>query len=134
MMKWIIASLLLQRTMIMDGIEQTLLRVGAQSNKITRTQAVWMNLETYTSVYLNWLIKPVLVFDAVLAVLVCIRKPQWLAMVLVQLMPLAWFAVLSNHTAIHCFMTYRMLVPSVFILLAMVKECLDMVFRRKAHD
>ena len=134
MMKWIIASLLLHRNMIADGMGQMLTRVGAQSRNITRTQAVWMNLETYTSEYLSCLILPALAVNAIIAVPVCIRRPQWMAMVLVELMPLVWFAVLSNHTAIHCFMTYRMLVPSVFIMLVMLKECLSMVSGRAAHD
>ena len=133
MMKWIISSVLLHRNMILDGMEQMFVRVGAQSRNITRTQAVWMNLETYSSEYLNWLIVPVLVFDGILAALACIRRPVWLAAVLVQIMPLVWFAVLSNHTAIHCFMTYRMLVPSVFIMLAMLADLLGGIFGRKAH-
>ena len=45
-------------------------------------------------------------------------------LLLIACYPLAWYAVLANHSGIHVFMTYRELAITCFALLCVAAECM----------
>ncbi len=133
-MKWVLASLFLHRNIIAASMENARFRVDTGNISITRWQAVQMNLETYLSEYLSVLVIPLCAVLVIVSAAVCVKNPAWIPLIVVEVMPFAWFMILSNHTAIHCFMTYRTLIPSAFIVLLMIDRLLCGAKGRTAHD
>ncbi len=129
-LKWVLASVFLHRNIIAESMDHTRYRIDTVNINITRWQAVQMNVETYISEYLSVLVIPLCIVLAVLAVVTSALKREWISLAIVELMPFVWYMILSNHTAIHCFMTYRMLIPSAFIFLLTINELIRMIRRR----
>lgn len=123
--KWLLGSLVLHRNVLADALEQARFRTSAETGQemITRGAVIVRNLQTGFGGW-EWLA----VMGLIAIVLIGIFRTkgnlkafilQSVPYVLVAGMPIAWYIVLSNHSFIHHWFTYRGLAVSVFALLAM---------------
>lgn len=133
--KWMIASVFLGEGVFSDAASAAMLRVGGDDN----IQAGVLPIESLMRNWnymggLRWLVVLVVICLAVVAIRALIkcwqrkeRKCFSPALALsgtlfaIALMPYAWIAVLSNHSFVHYFFTYRDQIVALFCLLVCVE-------------
>lgn len=128
-MKWIIASPILGRNVISEGISSMVYRTvstyhSSMGYDTGRFRAIAMNLFAIlppgiTGSDWSWFCVVVLVIGLVLAGIFIrfhVAKKKLLSCIpflLVAVYPFAWFVLLSQHTSIHFFFTYRILLMTL---------------------
>ena len=132
-MKWTAASLLLRKNVFKDALMQAGTRLSglAQGESFTRWDVIRKNvLAGFSGI---WLLAIVLIATVFLACIWKYRRglrrlaAHIVPYLLVCLMPLAWYAVLGNHSFIHVQFTYRALAVVVFAGLCMGVEAVGNV-------
>ncbi|MEC6747666.1 hypothetical protein VXN63_03870 [Marinilactibacillus sp. XAAS-LB27] len=124
LLKWTIASVVLQKNIISDAITQILFRTeGDESWPISRPYMLRINFELMFN-KLN-----LLVIGLIVVALVCFlfmkRKTikrginlYLLGILSIGMMPYVWYLTLANHSQIHFWFTYRLQFVTVFALLS----------------
>ena len=111
--KWIIASILLNKNVVLDAVNQLLFRTS--SLEFTRMDAVLANVSVYSFGF--YLLIPGL--TAIYYIIRLIRSYKGITIdklksiipfVLVGLTPFLWYFIISNHSYIHFWFTYRELI------------------------
>lgn len=128
--KWLIGSVILRQNVLQNASEAMSFRLNGNEEYAggllsDRLGAISVNAET---MFLSAGKRMAVLLALVLAVLLIIallrrtasrqRRLQALAVLLVGTFPYIWYFVLSNHSLIHTFFTYRAQVVSIFALLA----------------
>ncbi|MGI5893767.1 MAG: hypothetical protein ACOX6P_04150 [Candidatus Merdivicinus sp.] len=112
--KWLIASPILHRNVVMEALNAILFRTGgSEEYPLERIEMFRKNLDFFLggpgrAIPYVWL--AVLIFFAAILLLFSKEKkrlPQALFFLIVALYPYAWFFVLANHSDIHAWFTYR---------------------------
>lgn len=127
--KWCIASVVLRKNVILEGINQVLLRTQGNSSMPGHPlAAVERNLERmFPGV-------TVAAFLVLLVIwIVCWFKKQQkvknvvghLPLLLLALYPFVWYVVLANHSEIHAHFTYRTLEITIFAVLSFMAVSLN---------
>lgn len=119
-MKWVLASLILGQNLLADAYEVALYRMDTED--FTRWDALSRNFKMIPL----WMI---LVAVAVLIVIDVVRHKRLnckkaLAYLLVGVMPLVWYLLLSNHSYIHWWFTYRLLAITITCLMLMLSDAI----------
>lgn len=123
--KWILGTLITKENMIKDALGSALFRIGATESetKTSAVEAVFRNIGANKL----YLLTAVIVFICVLGIGLW-RKYRLnmnnvqIILLLCALLPFAWYVVLSNHSYIHYWFTYRVLAISIFsVLIAVVQ-------------
>lgn len=119
-LKCIIGSLVLKRNVLKTAIDEVFIRVGAaeQVTWSSRFDAIRLNWEHYTdkfyvlliALWVGWFIYKVLTAKTV-------RSAKFPGLMLVGISSIVWYFVLTNHTTVHHFFTYRIFNISVLALL-----------------
>ncbi len=129
--KWMIASAALQQNVIKDAISSILFRTGGNEQYQTnRSETLRINFETM------FLSQGRRVFAVLCLLLLCLlfllivfhRKKGWLpasCFLLVALYPYIWYLVLSNHSQIHHWFTYRIQTITLFGVFLFFIERID---------
>lgn len=136
--KWVLASIVLGTNVLDLGFNQLLFRSGAQGYADNRTAVVaseWHGVEVtpFESVRLNvatmfpGIPESAFAVASILAFAGCAglgsrRKDATLALCLgaVWLAPYAWYAILPNHSIIHCYFTCRLQAASLFVFFTLL--------------
>lgn len=129
--KWVISSALTGQDVLAEAFSQVELRVGNEGNEgegFTRLDALIRN---FSLMFPAWSLKVLFALAvacavAFVALLRTGRLPRVspvapAALVLVALLPYAWYLVLSNHSYIHWWFTWRNQAVTVFCLLLAVR-------------
>lgn len=119
-MKWVLASLILGQNVLADAYEVALYRMDTEV--FTRWDALSRNFKMIPL----WMI---IVAVAVLIVIDVVRHKRLnckkaLAYLLVGVMPLVWYLLLSNHSYIHWWFTYRLLAITITCLMLMLSDAI----------
>ena len=118
--KWALATLILGQNIFADAYEVSLYRMEAE--EFTRWDAVTKNLEM-----LNWWIFGVVAFVLLIFNLVKTKRFNFkkaILFLIVGLMPYVWYFILSNHSYLHWWFTYRLQAMTVACLMLMVTDSL----------
>ncbi|WP_034857899.1 hypothetical protein [Hungatella hathewayi] len=120
-LKWILSSLVLHQNVFKEAMQQAQFRASTSFNGVTwkRSDILLVNLRQ-----LN---KPFIIITFMLSLLYSgiswwkrrtyIIKGNFetvILLIIISLMPIAWYMILSNHSFIHNFFTYRSLGVTVF--------------------
>ena len=118
--KWVISSLIFHENLIKDALNQILVRTDIATN-FTRFDAVEKNIKVFnrpayyllfTTIFIYYIIKFIrrkkLQIESIKAII-----PYGI----VSIMPICWYFILSNHSYIHYWFTYRSLI--IFIMAGM---------------
>ena len=116
--KWALATLVLGQNIFADAYEVSLYRMEA--DEFTRWDAVVKNLGM-----LNWWM--IAIVAVVLLVINLIRNQKYnfksaLLFLLIGLIPYVWYFILSNHSYLHWWFTYRLQAVTVVCLLLMCAD------------
>ena len=126
--KWILAGMVTGRDVLGDAVEEVFLRSGTLKGQ------QFDFTDRCNAIYENWLhyeynIYAVLLVGWLVWWLYCtIRQGGWLksskkcAYLLIGLSGFVWYFVLSNHTAVHHFFTYRIFSVTILAFLALILE------------
>lgn len=114
--KWALATMILGFSVFADAFNTGLYRIGVED--FTRWDAVAENFKM-----LN--MPMILVFILVFVVLMVVRRDKFnwkkaVVLLLLGLTPYLWFLVLSNHSYLHWWFTYRLQAISVVCLMLML--------------
>ncbi len=130
--KWAIGSLVLQRNIFLEAFEAVLFRTG--SDLTYRFEAILTN---FNLMFLNQGNKIGLVWMlaiAVLLIMLIIKHHDIkanLKLLLVAFYPYVWYFVLSNHSMIHCWFTYRLQLVTIFSIFVFFGFTIDFSYYRK---
>lgn len=113
--KWALATLILGYNVFADALDTGLYRIGVED--YTRWDAVAQNFRMLS-------LPMILTFVLVFVVLMLVRRSKFnwkkaLLFLLIGLMPYLWYFVMSNHSYLHWWFTYRAQAISVVSLLLM---------------
>lgn len=129
-MKWIVATPILKQNVIKDAISQIFYRVGEVEYYSQHLLEAYGRWEVF---YSNWRVYEYGIYSAILvawilwAMIQCVRKGWKIqgksgAFLLISASALVWYFVLSNHTTIHHFFTYRIYNVSILAFLIFALE------------
>ena len=116
-MKWVIASVFTDQNVILDGIANTMHRVGAKemSEDVLFDATPLLSITSNIKTFLNW--KTVLFFAVVVLFVIavkllkktslCFQSGIILPALVVALSPLLWYVVVYNHCALHPHLEWR---------------------------
>ncbi len=126
--KWIFASIILGRNEITPAIKQFFFRANSGEEKIAVGDMFEANFVQYFSKIVLICLAVYLIIWIIVAIRKKIHPRKMLPMLLFAILavfPYIWYAVLSNHSYIHYWMTYRIQAITMFSLLAGSLYCLD---------
>lgn len=136
--KWTISSVILQENVFLNYALPAIFNRSSDSvsgNSITYFGVLYRNIAAYTDISYKMLINNQFVkcvaFFLLLYILLFLlfrkkhakKKILWLGVV--AFYPLIWFAVLQNHSYVHCWFTARILMISIFAVLSMMANLID---------
>lgn len=133
--KWVITDVLLERNIIENAIEQIGFRIKRTEMKnISLLETIKYYFCDYTAI--------IIYFICIFVILVNFKKlkktinddgkgASILTYFTCMLIPIVWYCVLSQHSLIHAFFTYRNLIVLVFALEIFVLEFVNLVYDRK---
>ena len=121
--KWIIASIVLQSNVISSAWKQFMFRTDA-SNEYDKLSTIQKNF----NFYFNKIVLVLLgIFIIINSIIIIVKKYYKTAnykniifLAALGFLPYMWYLVLSNHSAIHYWMTYRIQAITMFSILSIV--------------
>ena len=130
MVEIIIASIVLNKDVVKEALDQILFRTSSTHGEIelSMLSVIKSNiLVTLDSIPLKMI---TLLLIAWLIVFILYKKKSGeiiksVSILLIALMPIAWYIVLKNHSSIHCWFTYRSLSVSIFALMSFLFFAID---------
>ena len=126
--KWIIASIILNENVITSAWKQFMFRTDA-SNEYNKLSTIKKNFQFY----FNRIVLNLLVIFIIINFIIIIKKKYYkntnykniIFFVIVGLAPYVWYIVLSNHSAIHYWMTYRIQAITMLSILSIIFSFYD---------
>lgn len=127
--KWIIASIVLKRNIMEDALAQAFFRVGGDNG--SPLDRVQMFQDNFNAIIPTWfwssnrrILLGVIGFIAIIIIFLLKKKPlseikRLSPLVILSIYPYLWYFVMSNHSQIHFFFTYRIQMITVFSLLSL---------------
>lgn len=119
--KWVLSTLVLDYNVIQDGIKTVFYRTG-NDNEFTRWDAVAKNISM-----VPWKMFRITLIAFVICAAIRFKTPRWqniLLYLVVAAAPYLWYAVLSNHSHIHFWFTYRLQFLTFAALLLAICDCM----------
>lgn len=116
--KWALATLILGQNIFADAYNVGLYRMEA--DEFTRWDAVVKNVEM-----LNWWMVSVVVLVLLIFSLIKTRRFNYkksILFLIISLMPYVWYFILSNHSYLHWWFTFRLQAVTVACLMLMVGD------------
>lgn len=123
--KWVLASIVLGRNIIADGLSQGINRVGAVEDQTSKLGAIAYNFfaiipPEIEGKDLNWFVLFGAMVLIVLGIVFWKRHAQssvlksQLPLLIVAVYPYIWYVIMSNHSQIHYIFTYRIQMITVW--------------------
>lgn len=130
--KWILASIILHRNVIQESILQIFFRTrGDEQYPVDRSIMFHDNFNNYFGALENkfWIILAIILI-AFLILYIFFKKPvktltATIPFLVVMVYPVIWMLVLSNHSQIHAFFVYRILMILPFAFFSAVIYLID---------
>lgn len=127
--KWQLAALVLKEDICQQAIDEVRMRSGTAEAGMDNLALRW------NAIYVNWRHYSYKIYALILALwlvwwIFCTLRKGWCksskryALFLIAVSSAVWYFVLSNHTSLHHFFTYRIYGVSVLALLALALESL----------
>ncbi|EAO5492263.1 hypothetical protein E0V05_08640 [Salmonella enterica subsp. enterica serovar Hvittingfoss] len=118
--KWLIASVILGQNVFLNAIQSMFFRtVGNENYPIHRIDTILNNFTTmFYSEYMLIALGVVLLMAIILKSRISLSLS--LPLLLISLIPYIWYTILSNHSQIHTFFTYRAQGGTFMIFLIML--------------
>ena len=126
--KWVIAQFITKKEIIKDALAQILSRTSSRINEveISKVEAITKNLAKYIN---GVNIKLILALIVITLILFIIMKKKnsinMLPTVLVAFYPIVCYLVMTNHSFLHFWFTYRNLTVSCFAILSFILYTID---------
>lgn len=130
-LKWILSSLILGQDIIADALHTIIFRVSNGSGGITWSK--WEVIRCNLSHFCHKIYYVLIIFSVALILFkgknyIRIKELLYILQFCVPFlciiaMPFIWYFVLSNHSMIHNWFTFRSLAVSIFALLSMLVKC-----------
>lgn len=128
--KWGIATIVLKKNIFRTAVDEIFLRSGMAEAEVDNLAARW------NAIYANWRHYAYRVYMVLLILwlvwwIVLSFQKKWrksdkgYALFLIGCSSIVWYFVLSNHTALHHFFTFRIYGVSVLAFLALVLESVE---------
>lgn len=119
--KWIIASIVLQKDVVTEAWQQFKFRSDSE-NKYNKLDTIYKNYK----LYFNKIVSIFMVLFIVTNFIIIIKKKYYktanyknmVFLIIAALVPYLWYIVLSNHSTIHSWMTYRIQAITMMALLS----------------
>lgn len=133
--KWILVSLLYNRPILQIALEQARFRSGeGSSNSYTLGFVVDRNFNFLSITIMQALTLFILIY-AMIKIIVNIKKKinikdnllQCIPFILTALLPIVWYFALRQHSVIHAFFTYRILIITLISLMILP----DILFKKE---
>ncbi|EFC3930503.1 hypothetical protein I3A27_14655 [Escherichia coli] len=122
--KWAIATFLLGKNVFYDAIDKIFFRtMGDQLHPIKRLDTIALNFE---AVFPHVLI-PLSITLFILITLIIKRElfnGKLIPLLILAVMPYAWYIALANHSQIHYWFTFRAQIITVFVILTLFTSSL----------
>ncbi len=135
--KWILATIILQKNVILEAFKEILLRSGADNQVVfgqtNRFYAVYMNWKHYTYKLYVIILVAWLIYWLVSGMLYGWKKinaAKVLSYLLVGASGIVWCMVLMNHTEVHHTFTYRILGIGLAVFFAIILESTEHVKKK----
>lgn len=136
--KWVIASIILGQNIIIQSMNQFLMRADINSaEKFNKFEVIKKNFELYFNKYVLGLLTIYVIIWAILMIKhrnKNIKIAQLLPFILISVLPYMWYIALTNHSGIHYWMTYRIQAVSLFAWLAISLKMLDFEEDKKIEN
>ncbi|MGL5898973.1 MAG: hypothetical protein ACRCZW_04805 [Lactobacillaceae bacterium] len=129
--KWCIGSLILNKNIISDAIHQIFFRsIGDETHPIHRSAMLAYNFKAmFISSAMAYIIPAIFLIAIVLYRKINIGITS--ALLLLSLMPYVWYVVLTNHSQIHFWFTFRAQTVTMFCFLIMLSLIIKYFFFKK---
>lgn len=127
--KWALASIVLNQNIIVESINQFLFRANiGDADKINKFSVIYTNFK----IYFNAIVLTLLLIYFILWGFMMfkyrekeIKIKDVLPIILIGILPYAWYIVLSNHSNIHSWMTYRIQAITMFSIISITTKMID---------
>lgn len=128
--KWVISSIVLQRDVITEAINQIFYRAnGSEEYPATKIGSILENIKyLYNTVLLLFGI-----IIGIIWIVALVKKKKKIKdmkiiflLIIIALYPYIWYAIVAGHSTIHAFFTYRIQAISIFAILCAMIECIDL--------
>lgn len=124
--KWICGSILLKENIINDALKQILNRTALESSQgeFTRWEVIAKNIDVFNELPLKLLLVSFILVYIFRIIYLSFRLKKIVIkngyLLLFSVVPLIWYCVLTNHSYIHFWFTFRTLSISVFSVFTFV--------------
>lgn len=124
--KWFLASQIMDKDMIKDGLDKVLNRTSTQQDETvyTRWGAILLNLNMLNDRVFKALAAAVVLIQGILIVRLHVPYRDFIRKIIpfliIAAMPFVWYLLAANHSSIHCWFTYRSLSVTIFALFGMM--------------
>lgn len=124
--KWLLASQIMDKDMIKDGLDKVLNRTSTQQDETvyTRWGAILLNLNMLNDRVFKALAAAVVLIQGILIVRLHVPYRDFIRKIIpfliIAAMPFVWYLLAANHSSIHCWFTYRSLSVTIFALFGMM--------------
>lgn len=118
--KWVCGSILLNENIINDALKQILNRTALESSQgeFTRWEVISKNLDIFNELPLKLLLVSFILMYIIRIIYLSFRLKKVVIkngyLLLFSVAPLIWYCVLTNHSYVHFWFTFRTLSISVF--------------------
>lgn len=128
--KWLLGTIILRENIFLDAWEQSVYRL--ETEDFTRWDAISQNLGM-----LNYPLIIIALSLILIAIIVSFNKNGWKKAVLfsiVGILPYCWYFVLSNHSYLHWWFTYRSQITSVACCLLAFASFVSTPMRKRVQN
>lgn len=125
--KWILTSIVIGENIIPQAIAQFMFRTGA-NQELSKIEVIIKNFRNY---YTRPAIACAIVFVVVWVYLIIkhrktrVNFKNIILLIIIAVMPYAWYVLLSNHSNIHAWFTYRIQAIALFAILSAMLEPIE---------
>ena len=128
-LKWVIASIILKQNIIVESMNQFLMRADINSTeKFDKLKVIKLNFGVYFNKFVLILLA---IYFIVWIILMFkhrnknVKIKQILPFLIISILPYMWYIALTNHSGIHYWMTYRIQAITMFSLICASLKMLD---------
>lgn len=126
--KWVISSVILHENLIKDAIVQILHRT--ETVEYTRLGAIEANIKVFNRPAYYYLILMIVLYNIIRFIRIR-NSINWnrivtiIPYIIIAIMPFCWYYVLSNHSSMHYWFTYRSLILCIMSGLFFIEELFE---------
>ena len=138
--KWVCGSILLKENIINDALKQIINRTALESSQgqFTRWEVICKNLDIFNELPLKLLLVSFIIVYVFRIIYLSFRIKKIVIknvyLLLFSVVPLIWYCILTNHSYVHFWFTFRTLSISVFSIFAFASFNLHNLLKTKYEE